>query len=199
MLLQDVVGSAEVRLSSYEWDVSLLLKIVCGHRPENECKFPSGVPNASIPRGIGMQCCGRSLTADDNEKNRKAYMKLALACDDVVSFQLVKRSTITDYPYGDATATWTALQSRWAPMNERGKQATAVVHFCVMKLEDASMDPEIWIIKRKRILAKLDEICEQVSDIKRSDRYTCGRRFGLAQFINATPVVRFAHDRLCSI
>jgi hypothetical protein len=107
--------------------------------------------------------CGTSLTADDNERIRKAYMKLALACDDTVSFQLVKRSTSSDYPHGDATAAWTALQNRWAPKKEIDKQ-TALTKLFSMKLEDVNMDPEIWIIELQRMQVKLEKMGEKVSD-----------------------------------
>ena len=54
---------------------------------------------------------GNQPSADEAKNNRKAYMKLALACDDEVSFALVKKSTSTNYPNGDAAAAWKALQN----------------------------------------------------------------------------------------
>jgi hypothetical protein len=107
--------------------------------------------------------CGQNLTADDKTENRKAYLKLAVACDDPVSHQLGKRSTSTDFPQGDATAAWAALQHRWAPRNEIDKQ-TAVTQLFAMKLEDASLDPEKWIIELQEKQAKLSEMGEQVTD-----------------------------------
>ena len=48
---------------------------------------------------------GGQITADERKMNRKAYLKLALACDDPVSHQLVKKSFSTDFTQGDAKMT----------------------------------------------------------------------------------------------
>jgi hypothetical protein len=45
---------------------------------------------------------GQAITADERKMNRKAYLKLALACDDAVSHQLVKKSYDSDFPQGSA-------------------------------------------------------------------------------------------------
>jgi hypothetical protein len=104
-------------------------------------------------------------TADDDTKkmNRKAYMKLALACDDAISHQLVKKSHSKDYPHGDASAAWSALQSRWAPKKEINKQ-TVIAQLFSSKLEDVSMDPETWIIELQELQVKMSEMKERVSD-----------------------------------
>jgi hypothetical protein len=104
---------------------------------------------------------------DENErkKNDKAYSRLAMAMkmDDVVGSQIVKRSVSTVYPDGDAAVAWRALANRYEPKKAVDKQ-TLFAEMFATKLEDISMDPEIWIMELQRKQSKLFEMGERVSD-----------------------------------
>ena len=59
---------------------------------------------------------------DDRKMNRKAYLKLALACDKAVSHQIIKQAVSVVFPGGDAKLAWEALIDRWDPKEEVDKQ-----------------------------------------------------------------------------
>jgi gag-polypeptide of LTR copia-type len=90
-------------------------------------------------------------------------LKLALACDDAVSHQSVKKSHDTDFPQGSAKLAWKALANQWEPKKEVNKQ-TLTIELFALKLDDVSKDPEKWILELQEKQAKLKEMNENVSD-----------------------------------
>ncbi|KAG7344883.1 gag-polypeptide of LTR copia-type [Nitzschia inconspicua] len=95
--------------------------------------------------------------------NRKAYLKLALPCDDAVSHQLIKKSTSVDFPQGSAKKAWKALADIWEPKKEVNKQ-TLTNELFSLKLDDVSKDPEKWILLLQEKQTKLQVMGETISD-----------------------------------
>ncbi|KAG7370270.1 hypothetical protein IV203_028016 [Nitzschia inconspicua] len=58
---------------------------------------------------LSIVITGAAINADEKKMNCKAYLKLALSCDDAVSHQLIKKSTSVDFPKGSAKKVWEAL------------------------------------------------------------------------------------------
>ena len=116
-----------------------------------------------IVDALSITNTGQALTADERKMNRKVFLKLALACDDRVSHQLIKRSTSTDFPQGDAKKAWQALKDRWEPKKEVNKEMLTSELFA-LKLDDVSKDPEKWILDLQDKQEKLKDLAEIVSD-----------------------------------
>jgi hypothetical protein len=102
---------------------------------------------------------------DERKKNDKAYSRIAMAMSmkDVVSSQIVKRSTSIVYPDGDAAVAWKALAERYEPKKAVDKQ-TLFESLFATRLKDNDTDPEVWIMELQRMQAQLLEMGERVSD-----------------------------------
>jgi hypothetical protein len=102
---------------------------------------------------------------DERKKNDKAYSRIAMAMrmKDVVSSQIVKRSTSIVYPDGDAVVAWKALAERYEPKKAVDKQ-TLFGSLFATRLKDNDTDPEVWIMELQRMQAQLLEMGERVSD-----------------------------------
>jgi hypothetical protein len=92
---------------------------------------------------------------DERKKNDKAYSRIAMAMSmkDVVSSQIVKRSTSIVYPDGDAAVAWKALAERYEPKKAVDKQ-TLFESLFATRLKDNDTDPEVWIMELQRMQAQ---------------------------------------------
>ena len=58
---------------------------------------------------------GNDQLKDHKKKVKKAYGMLVIACQDKVSFSLVKSSKSRDFPQGDARLAWSKLEKKFEP------------------------------------------------------------------------------------
>ncbi|KAG7339583.1 gag-polypeptide of LTR copia-type [Nitzschia inconspicua] len=86
-----------------------------------------------------------------------------LSVNDKISYKIVKKATSTDFPQGDATKAWKALQKRWEPKGEIDKQ-NITDKFFSSTLKDLNVNPEDWITDLEEMQERLDDMGEKISD-----------------------------------
>ena len=85
--------------------------------------------------------------------NEKAYSDLILSCNDEVSFGIIKGSTTSDNPSGDARLAWKELSDKCNP--DTGITKTQIKkEFAISKLQGGQA-PDEWIRSLEQITSKL--------------------------------------------
>jgi hypothetical protein len=97
------------------------------------------------------------------KRNDTAFARIAMAVEEVVSGELVKRSKSDVYPDGDAAKAWKALQDRYDPRNAVDQQILLTELFG-SKLDDRTKGPELWIVDLQRMQTNLNDMGATISD-----------------------------------
>jgi hypothetical protein len=97
------------------------------------------------------------------KRNDTAFARIAMAVEDVVSGELVKRSTSDVYPDGDAAKARKALQDRYDPRRAVDQQIMLTELFG-SKLDDRTRGLELCIVDLQRMQTNLNDTGATISD-----------------------------------